>query len=107
MPEEIRIIGVHRIPANDPCHLVEIELTATLKEFDFGSITQEMPDQPRNNWQVAYDEQKVGGDGRWRFVFFFHYLDSNRPLLTPLGPISIPDPTPLPDYLKEIQYYEP
>lgn len=108
MAEPVRIISVHPIPANDPCHLLEIELKAGSDEFDFGLVTQEMADQPKTNWQVAYDEQQIGDkqDGR-RWVFFFHYLDLERPLLTPHGPITLPDPSPVPPHLKEIEYYEP
>ena len=108
MAESIRIIGVYPIPANEPCHLVEIELAIPSDDFDFGLVTQEIPNQPKDNWQVAYDEQPVAGDevgSRW--LFFFHYLNCERPLLTPLGPIALPEPNALPDYLKEIEYYEP
>ena len=107
MEKRIRIIGVHPISANEPCHIVEIELKAPSDEFDFGAVTQEVPDQSRDNWQVAYDEQQVGDDESCRWVFFFHYLNFERPLLTPLGPITVPEPTPLPTHLSEIEYYEP
>ncbi|HAH46206.1 hypothetical protein [Gimesia sp.] len=108
MVDPIRIIGVHPISASESCHLVEIELNAPADEFDFGSVTQEMPDQSTDNWQVAYEEQQVGDvevGSRW--AFFFHNLVFERPLLTPLGSIAIPDPTRLPSHLKEIEYYEP
>ncbi len=108
MAEPIRIIGVHPIPANEPCHLLEIELRVPSDQFDFGLVTQEMPDQPEANWQVAWDEQQVGDEAATsRWAFFFHYLDFGRPLLTPLGPITLPEPTPVPDHLKAIEYYEP
>jgi len=108
MTEPIRIIGVHPIPANGSCHLLEIELQAPSGEFDFGLVTQEMSGQPKANWQVAYDEQQVGEKKDvYRWAFFFHCLDFDRPLLTPFGPISLPRPTPVPQHLKAIQYYEP
>jgi hypothetical protein len=108
MTKPIRIIGIHPIPARQPCHLLEIELKAPSAACDFALVTQEVPHQPKANWQVAYDERQIGGDeagSRW--AFFFHDLDFERPLLTPLGPITIPDPTPVPNYLKAIEYYEP
>jgi len=108
MAEPLRIIGVHPISAKEPCHLLEIELTAPSGDFDFGLVTQEMADQPKANWQVAYDEQQVGdNEAGSRWVFFFHYLDFERPLLTPLGPFTLPEPTPVPPHLKAIEYYEP
>ena len=106
MENLIRIIGVHPIPASVPCHIVEIDLNVPLEEFDFGAVTQEMSDQPKDNWQVAYDEQQVGDDDGSRWVFFFHYLDFEQPLLTPLGPITVPESTPLPTHLSEIEYNE-
>lgn len=108
MVEPIRIIGVHPIPANEPCHLLEIELIAPSDEFDFELVTQEIPDQSKAYWQVAYDGQEVGDkqDG-CRWAFFFHYLDFGRPLLTPFGPITLPEPTPVPPHLKAIEYFEP
>ncbi|MGV3608288.1 MAG: hypothetical protein ACO1RA_17925 [Planctomycetaceae bacterium] len=107
MENLIRIIGVHPISASEPCHIVEIELKAPSDEFDFGAVTQEMSDQSKDNWQVAYDEQQVGDDDGSRWVFFFHYLNFDQPLLTPLGPIAVPKSTPLPKHLNDIEYYEP
>ena len=108
MPNSIRIIGVHLVPSRTACHLVEIELTAPFAEFDFGLVTQEIPGQPRANWQVAYDERRIAVHGdACRWVFFFHDLTFDRPLLTPLGPIALPPPTPVPSHLKAIEYLEP
>lgn len=42
-----------------------------------------------------------------RWVFFFHSLNFQYPLATPLGPISLPQPTPLPGHLSEIEYEAP
>jgi hypothetical protein len=108
MAELIRIIGVHPISAKEPCHLLEIELKAPSDGFDFGLVTQEMPHQPKANWQVAFDEQQLGNnEAGSRWAFFFHYLNFERPLLTPLGPITLPEPTPIPMHLEAIEYYEP
>ena len=108
MDKPIRIIGVHPIPASEPCHIVEIALKASSGELDFGLVTQEISNQPRDNWQVAYDERQVGVDAACsRWVFFFHDLNFEHPLLTPLGPITLPEPTPLPNHLSEIEYHEP
>ncbi|MEA1952069.1 MAG: hypothetical protein U9N87_11830 [Planctomycetota bacterium] len=107
MVERIQIVGLYPISANEPCHLVEVELQTPSEEFNFGSVTQEWPNEPEDNWQVAYDEQQVSGHGeRSRWVFFFHYLNLDRPLLTPLGSLTLPDPTPLPDRLEYIKYFE-
>ena len=99
------IRGVHPVETPEPCHLIEAELVNGEK-FDWGKVTQEDSTQPRSNWQVAYDEQPLDEDKR-RWVFFFHYLDFSKPLMTSAGPIQLPAPTPGPAHLKKIEYMEP
>ena len=99
------IRGVHPVEAAEPCDLIEVELAGD-EAFDWGEVTQEDATQPRANWQVPYDEQPLDDQGR-RWVFFFHYLDPSKPLLTPGGPIELPAPTPRPAHLKDIEYTEP
>ena len=61
--------GVHPVDAPEPCHLIEAEL-ADAEDFDWGEVTQEDATQPRENWQVAYDEQPLDNDERcWAFFF--------------------------------------
>jgi hypothetical protein len=69
-------------------------------------VTQENENGPQSNWQVAYDEQPLD-DKRSRWAFFFHYLDLSKPLLTPMGPLELPTPTPLPEHLQQIAYDDP
>jgi hypothetical protein len=95
------IIGVHSVDAFEPCHLIEVELDVPI---DWGKVTQEVDGQPADNWQVPWDEQRLD-DKRW--VFFFHYLQFDRPLLTPEGPIPVPPKTPLPERLSGIEYETP
>jgi len=70
--------------------------------FDFGDVTQELSGEPRSNWQVAYEEQEIGEN---RFVFFSHYLDTAKPLLTSVGPLELPPESPLPEHLHVIEYW--
>jgi hypothetical protein len=75
-------------------------------DYDWGAITQEVPGQPEDNWQVPYDEQPLDKpENSW--VFFFHYLDLSRPLITPDGPLELPPVSSVPDHLREIKYEEP
>lgn len=99
------IRGVHPVEATEPCHLIEAELKDA-EDFDWGEVTQEDASQPRDNWQVAYDEQPLDDDERY-WAFFFHHLDLAKPLLTPAGPIQLPAPTPSPEHLDHIEYMEP
>jgi hypothetical protein len=102
------IVGVHRVNTSEPCHLIEMTISGKVDEFDWGAVTQDDPSQPRCNWQVAYDETPLD-DVKTRWVFFFHYLNFSKTLLTPCGALDLPAPNCLPDYLrqKESSYVEP
>ena len=73
-------------------------------DFDFRELTQEVPGEPRSYWQAPYDEQAIGPN---RFAFFFQYLDTDRPLLSPLRPLELPPESPIPDHLQGIEYEQP
>jgi hypothetical protein len=103
MPIVIR--GVHPINAPEPCHLIELQV-ADSKSIDWSAITQELADQPQENWQVPWDERPIDDD-ETRWAFFFHYLDLKKPLLTQDGPVTLPKPTPIPKHLNEIEYDPP
>lgn len=102
MAVRARAVGIHPIAADELVHLVELEVGTDC--FDFGEITQKVLGQPRSNWQVAYDERKVG---QHRFAFFFHCLDTGKPLLGPAGPLVLPPESPVPEHLLGIQYEPP
>jgi hypothetical protein len=87
-------------------YLLEIEVVPAGSDIDWGAITQPVRGQPRANWQVPYDEQRIGEDGN-RWAFFFHYLDLTRPLGTEIGGIMLPSPTPIPSHLPSIVYDVP
>jgi len=101
------VVGIHPVKTNVPCHLIEIAVANTNNgEFDWDQITQELPGVPQGNWQAAYDEQQIpAADERVHYAFFFHFLDPSRPLCTPFGEIDLPEPTPLPTHLRDIEYY--
>ena len=91
----------------DGLFLVELESDVSIgPEFDWGEVTQETSGQPRANWQVAYDERPLD-DFAKHWIFFFHFLNVETPLLTPLGPVRLPQPTPMPGPLASIRYEVP
>jgi len=100
------IIGVHSVEAPEPCYLIEIEFNEPPDDDAWFAITQEIPDQPQGDWQVPWDEQPLDTEKK-RWAFFFHYLDVARPLLTPCGPIVLPEPTERPQHLDSIAYESP
>jgi hypothetical protein len=125
MTPDVEIIGVHPVESEDPCHLIEIAISRTVgiddlirtgikrsileekyeKIFDFGDVTQEDPSVDSDNWQTAYDEQFLKEtEDRIHYVFFFYFLDLSKPIMTSLGPIELPKPTPKPAHLNEIEF---
>jgi hypothetical protein len=113
----IEVIGVYPIPAPEPCHLVEVLIAGGKPADVVASITQETAGQPRNNWQVPYDEHYLTADGTKpeefapvsedRVAFFFHYLDLRRPLLSAGGALQLPAPSSCPARLEFIRYEPP
>ena len=102
------IVGIHEIDAEEPVHLIEIELTGDVAAFDFRDITQPVKGQRRDNWQAAYDERQIDSPtSNPRFAFFFHYLDLSLPLSTSFGDLAIPPVTPLSERLVNIEYEPP
>ena len=122
----VEVIGDYLVPgAPEPVHLVEVVVRDS-PGFDPGAFVQPDPARPEENWQTAYDERALNesGDapitesfelsrrpdlleGDVRLVFFMHYLDPARPLMTPFGAIDLPDPRDRPQRLSKIEYEEP
>ena len=120
----INIIGVYSTEATtEPCYLIEAIIEDFQGDLDLAEFTQEVPRQPRENWQVPWDEhildeEGITGElapfpgplkvfGSQRIAFFFHYLDLSRPLITPIGKVYLPEATKLPDRLSFIGYEPP
>jgi hypothetical protein len=105
----VKVVGVYPIEAQEPVHLVEISIVGgAVGAFDLGDVTQERADTPRMNWQAPYDDRVISEtDGSARVVFFFHYLDLNKPLLTPAGALALPTPKKMPPRLQDIVYEAP
>jgi hypothetical protein len=120
-PGVIEVIGCYPVvEAREPCHLLELVVTNS-PGFDIGSITQDDPTQPRENWQAPYDERLLTAEGDadqeaslrpealrgdLRLAFFMHYLDPSRLLTTPLGDVP-PRATVRPERLGWLGYEEP
>jgi hypothetical protein len=127
MPPTLEVIGVYPIGTREPCHLVEVVIRNCPGVFDLGQITQRRPGKRKSNWQVPWMEHILDAEGEcllsppfqsaerpelWhgnvRLVFYFHYLNFAKPLLTPFGECLLPQPTCLPLRLWKIcRYQEP
>ena len=120
---DIKIIGVYLIDSDEPCHLIELTVHEVEPDFDMGSITQELPYETKDNWQVPYDEHFLTSDGSMvlnpdypdeipaddnlRVAFYFHYLDFERTLKTPIGDLYLPKATKKPERLNMLIYDPP
>lgn len=108
----IEILGVYPFKDDDPLadpdlviHLIEVRISGDADTIDFGEFTQEFGEN-RDFCQVAYEEEAFDENADiW--TFFFHFLDLNKPLLTPVGPITLPEPKPLPDRYRGRDYDAP
>ena len=126
MNTTIEIAGIYPVEANVPVHLIEILIKNSKASFDLVEITQEIPDKPKQNWQVPWDEkildqadENVIADyfsirerpelwiGNVRMAFFFHYLDISKPLITPFGLANLPIESKKPNRLITIEYESP
>ncbi len=101
----MNIIGVHPVNAPEPCHLIEVAISSG-EAVDWSGITQKVSEQPRDNWQTPWDEQPLDDSGS-KWVFFFHYLDITKSLITQNGSLDLPEITPIPAHLLTIRYEEP
>lgn len=126
MPNPIEIVGVYPIEADQPVHLIELIVRDCRGPIDMMDITQAIPRQSRDNWQVPYEERILDPagqviaaspyDAEWnrpdtwqgdvRLAFFFHDLELEQPLQTPFGAVPLPAPTALPSRLS-VMAYEP
>jgi hypothetical protein len=108
METKVKIIGVHPVEADEPVHLIELLIEGDVVGFDIGEVTQEVADQPRSNWQAPYDDRVLEkSEQRTRYAFFFHCLDFNKSLGTPVGLVSLPKPSMAPAHLQGIVYVSP
>jgi hypothetical protein len=121
-----RVFGVYPVKADEPCHLVELVIEGSDTPVYVGDITQEIPGRDQALWQVPWEErvldeagQKILASypelkkrpellrGKVRLVFFLHYLDLARPLITPFGELPLPPPSKRPPRLKMVRYEPP
>ncbi|WP_190810383.1 hypothetical protein [Flagellimonas sp. S3867] len=116
------LIGICSIPNHDEVNLVELVIEENVDDFDPGEITQEQKGHDKLDWQTAYNEKYLDENGssiigddfdkptglnKFRVVFFFHYLDFNKPLICQYGLVEMNNQvTELSDRLKGIIKYE-
>ncbi len=119
---DVSVLGVYAVPHHSEVHLIEALVNAAPGEFDLADFTQEDPSLAQDDWQVAYDERYLNAEGDQvlggtfeepeiqdlptRIAFFFHYIDFEKPLLTPFGPVTLPAAAEMPHRLASLMEYE-
>jgi hypothetical protein len=120
----IELLGIYAVEASEPCHLLELMVSEHVGKVDIGAFTQEQAGQPRPNWQVPWHERVLNAEGTMdvlgrfsrkvvadgnplRLVFYFHYLDLDKPLITPAGEIALQRPQERPPRLAFLKYDPP
>ena len=90
----------------DNLYLVELVIAGDPGDMDWMQVTQEIAGEPRENWQMPYDEQCISEqEGKW--AFFFHFMDPQKPLLTQLGEAQLPQTSAIPEHLADVKYEAP
>ena len=119
--QKLKLNGVYSISNNKEVHIIEFEAIDEINDLEISQITQVLDGQERVNWQAPYDEKYFDQTnqliGDWmdepesikkgeKFVFFFHELNSNKPIRTQFGDYEISEIKQPPNWLKEIMKYE-
>jgi len=119
--ENSNIVGVYSVLDNTDVKLIEIIIEEQIDDFDPSSLTQQGKSKDKLDWQTAYNEKYLNLEGieiigddfnlpigltKFRLVFFFHFLDLNKPLISQYGLIKLVEESELPERLKNIIKYE-
>lgn len=81
--------------------IIEIEIQPPDCNVDWIAITQPIAGKSSDSWQATWDERKTG-QSRW--AFFLHFVQLDKPLKTQVGLIKLPEPSPIPPHLADINY---
>lgn len=106
---------------NDEWYLVEMILDIPSSQIDWGGIVVPEKGVEKSNWQCAYMEQYLSGNGREKIcgtycepdedikpcrVAFFIYKGTGTTLRTPYGDFILDDPAETPERLRRIMEFE-
>jgi hypothetical protein len=118
----IDLLGVYNVRDEKDVYLLEFYIKSKYTEVEIGKFSQAQENIDPLNWQSPWEEKYLNNDGTviigdWldlpeeisddtRVVFFLHFLDFTKPLLTPFGEIELKLPEVTPDRLSSIKKYE-
>ena len=123
----VHINGFHDIAAPDPCHVVDMTIAdASIDCERLKGIYCNVIVDGRKTQQAPFGEHYLDvsdgviiGDYRhgwnhpkiwtssFRVAFLMHFLEPGRSIVTPYGPVPIPEATATPKRLTSLKYESP
>ena len=113
--------GIYTVEGKPDVHLIELSIDHPPEAVDMAKITQEVEGVTNGSWQSPWDEKYLDergeavigdwielptGQTQTRLLFFFHFLNFDKPLLTPFGELRLTSPSTMPARLKDLIVYE-
>lgn len=118
----VNLIGLYSVDENSEITLVELLINKKANEIDLGEFTQPVDNQPRMNWQAPFSEKYLNQEGTkiigdeysipegsnetTRLIFSIYFLDVNKSLLTPFGPLELTKKIIQPKRINELIKFE-
>jgi hypothetical protein len=118
----VKLIGLYSVNENPDVTLVELSIDKKPNEIDIGEFTQEIENEPRLNWQAPFAEKYLDKEGETiigddmelpdlptdttRLTFFFYFLDTTKPLMTPFGQLDLMQKREPPKRIKDLIAFE-
>jgi hypothetical protein len=118
-----QLIGIYQVKSMPDVSLIEIKINIPASEVNVSSFTQQDDSISKEDWQVAYDEHFLNGDGtkvigtfidhsnlvaaEARIAFFMYFVDVSKPLISQYGEIFLSAPIQIPERLAKIIDFEP
>ena len=122
MTKKIELIGVYDVKENKNVYLVELGIKTNHENVVINKFTQAIDGKDRLDWQTPWDEKFLNIEGTritgdymdsptdtsnfTRLVFFFHFLDFDKPLLTQYGELELSNPEKVPERISSIIEYQ-
>lgn len=118
----VNLIGLYSVDKNPDVTLVELLINKKASEIEIGEFTQQIENQPKRNWQAPFFEKYLNLEGTkiigdeynlpketnetTRLTFFIYFLDVNKSLLTPFGPLELKEKVNQPKRITELIRFE-